>query len=166
MNRNTVQFGRITPAGDLAERGPALALGVLLETHGMKPTRCAYAAGIIERHDNSLLIVLPAEQVEGARCWRFPRGSVREGEPPEAAMRRIAKEQLGFAVEIVVGQPPVMTNLEGAEVEMRYFFCGVEYGEPQPIAYAELRWVLKGQLREYEFDDASKAIVDWLLETG
>jgi len=123
------------------------------------------AAGIIERHDNSILIVLPPEQVEGARCWRFPRGLAREGEPPEAAMRRVAQEQLGFAVEIVVGQPPVVVHLEGAEVEMRYFFCGVENGEPRAITYAELRWVPKGHLREYEFDDASKPIVEWMLES-
>jgi hypothetical protein len=55
--------------------------------------------------------------------------------------------------------------LDGREVEMRYFFCGVMDGEPRPGPYAEIRWVSKGHLREYEFDAPSKPVVDWLLES-
>ena len=123
------------------------------------------AAAIIERHDNHVLIALPESQAEGSRWWRFPRGPVRDGEPAEVAMRRIAKEQLGLEIEIVVGQPPIIAPLQDAEVELRYFFCGVIQGEEEPGEYAELRWVPRGQLREYEFDDASRPVVEWILES-
>lgn len=123
------------------------------------------SAGIIERHDNHVLIALPESQAEGARWWRFPRGDVREGESAESAMRRIAREQLGIEVEIVVGQPPLVANLRDAEVELRYFFCGIIQGEAQQREYAELRWAPRGQLREYDFDDASRPVVEWLLES-
>ena len=83
----------------------------------------------------------------------------------EAAMRRIAREQLGIEVEIVVGQPPIVAALQDAEVELRYFFCGVIEGDADRGEYAELRWVPRGQLREYDFDDVSRPVVEWLLES-
>lgn len=123
------------------------------------------AAGIIERQDNHVLIVLPAPAQGRPRLWQFPRDLTQPGEPPEAAMRRIALEQLGLCIEIVVGQPPVMASLDGREVELRYFFCGVADGEPHAGPYAEIRWVSKGHLREYEFDAPSQPIVEWMLES-
>jgi ADP-ribose pyrophosphatase YjhB (NUDIX family) len=120
--------------------------------------------GIIERHDNHVLIVLPSSPDDPTRLWQFPRGLANIDESPEQAMRRIADEQLGIGVEIVVGQPPVAAEINGREVEMRYFFCGVADEEPRPGPYAEIRWVTRGHLREYEFDDPSKPVVEWLLE--
>ncbi len=134
----------------------------------MKPRplrRPRVAVGIIERHDNHVLIVLPSTTDEQTRLWQFPRGSANVDESPEQAMRRTASAQLGIQVEIVVGQPPVPAMLDGQEVEMRYFFCGVAEGEPRPGLYAEIRWVTRGHLREYEFDDSSKPVVEWLLES-
>ncbi len=122
-------------------------------------------AGIIERHDNNILIVLPRSEADAPRLWRFPRGEATPEEPAEAAMRRVAFEQLGIQVETVVGQPPVVTDLDGCETEMRYFFCGLLHGEAQPFDYAEIRWVSKGHLREYEFDAVSRPVVEWLLES-
>jgi len=129
------------------------------------PRRPRVAVGIIERHDNHVLIVLPSSPDDQSRLWQFPRGFACADESPEQAMRRIAFEQLGIDVEIVVGQPPVTAMLDGREVEMRYFFCGVTDGEPSPGPYVEIRWVTRGHLREYEFDDPSKPVVEWLLES-
>ncbi len=80
-------------------------------------------------------------------------------------MRRIAREQLAVEVDIVVGQPPLTQAIDGAEAEVRYFFCGVLDGQPQPIPYAELRWVPKAHLREYDFDAPSAEVVAWLLKS-
>jgi len=121
--------------------------------------------GIIERHDNHVLIVLPSRPDGEARLWQFPRGLTCANESPEQAMRRTAYEQLGIHIEIVVGQPPVTAKLDGREVEMRCFFCGVADGVPRPGPYAEIRWVSRGHLREYEFDDSAKPVVEWLLES-
>ena len=129
------------------------------------PRRPRVAVGIIERHDNHILIVLPSSPDDQTRLWRFPRGLADIDESPEQAMRSIADEQLGIPVEIVVGQPPVTAMLDGREVEMRCFFCGVADGEPHLGPYAEIRWVTRGHLREYEFDDPSKPVVEWLLES-
>jgi hypothetical protein len=49
-------------------------------------------------------------------------------------------------------------------VELRFFFCGVISGEPQPGHFAELRWVARAQLSEYDFDGVSHPVVKWLLD--
>jgi ADP-ribose pyrophosphatase YjhB (NUDIX family) len=128
--------------------------------HGPRPK---FAAGIIERHDNHVLIALPRTNAQHPREWQFPRGAVRPDESPEAAMRRIAPETVGLTVEIVVGQPPLLAPIEGREVELRYFFCGVVDGQLHSEVYAELRWISTAHLREYDFDEPSRAVVEWLL---
>lgn len=133
-----------------------------------RPDRKIFSVGLIERHDNHFLIALPLpdKQIESRPPrWTFPHGAVEPGESPEAAMRRVAKTNLGMHVEIVVGQPPVRDELDGREVELRYFFCGLITEEPTTNCYAETRWVLKGQLRDYEFADWSQWVADWLLES-
>lgn len=122
-------------------------------------------AGVIERADNHVLIVLLDAADATARRWQFPRGAAKPGESPEAAMRRVAMKQLGMEVEIVVGQPPLFDAAGGDPIELRYFFCGVIKGEPGGDTYAETRWVLKGRLREYEFEPVSGQVVDWLLDS-
>ena len=123
-----------------------------------------YAAGIVERHDNHVLIVLPRGADETLRHWQFPRGKANADESPETAMRRVASQQLGLNVEIVVGQPPVLARIDGEEVEMRFFFCGIIEGTLRAGEYAETAWIHKAHLREYEFDEVSMPVVKWMLE--
>ena len=124
--------------------------------------RPLYAAAIIERADNHILIAIPAE-TEPARQWIFPRGRAEPNESAEAAMRRIARDQLGLFVELVIGQPPFVAEVDEVPCEIRYFFCGVAGGDVRPGPYSAIRWVLRAQLTEYDFDSASKTVVDWLL---
>lgn len=132
----------------------------------ISPKRKLFVAGIIERQDNHLLIALPKEGGPEERRWCFPRGPATLGESPEAAVRRLADRGLGLRVEIVVGQPPLIARIGGEEVELRYFFCGVIRGGVIPGPYAELRWVPRHHLREYDFDQPSQPVVDWLLKAN
>lgn len=128
------------------------------------PIHPCYAAGIIERFDNAMLIRCEECGTAETRHWKFPRGPVREGESPEEAMRRIGREQLGVHLEIVVGQPPILVDVNGRRVELRYFFCGIVSGTLDPGPDEPLRWVSRGHLREYDFDEPSRPVVAWLLE--
>ncbi len=152
----------------------------------LQKNRLKYAAAIIERADHHYLIARPATGSEVERLWVFPRGPVRPGEAPEAAIRRIAKADLGVALEVVVGQPPLVMKVDGEEAVLRYFFCGIVSGEPRAGAvrfnpgsgagagrpgptsaegpYCEVRWVSKGHLREYDFDTAAQPVSEWLLD--
>jgi len=123
-----------------------------------------FAAGIIERHDNHVLIALPTSVAAMHRLWQFPRGPVQDDESPEGGIRRFCREQIGLEVEVVVGQPPLLFEIDGQECEVRYFFCGIISGEARPGLFQEIRWVSHAHLREYDFDPASQPIVDWVLE--
>lgn len=129
-----------------------------------RPRGALYVAAIIERHDNQLLIALPAVGPEEARHWRFPRGSAHEYESPEAAIRRVAREDLSIEIEIVVGQPPLEAEIDGVRATLRFFFCGITTGEPARGRYADVRWIPKAHLREYDFDRLSLPVTRWMLE--
>jgi 8-oxo-dGTP pyrophosphatase MutT (NUDIX family) len=131
----------------------------------IRPRRSPFVASIIERANNDILIALARGPDAVLRHWQFPRGRARPDESPEAAMRRVARELLGILVEVIVGQPPVPARIDGEEVEVRFFFCGVADGEPRPEQFVELAWIHKAHLREYEFDAVSKPVVDWMLAT-
>ena len=121
------------------------------------------SAGLIERSDHELLIVLPRSETQSERRWQFPREEVQPKESPESAMRRLAQERLGIEVAITIGQPPVLAQIAGRSVEMRYFHCDVTSGEPSTRDYAEVRWIPKAHLQEYEFDEVSQPVAAWLL---
>jgi len=124
-----------------------------------------YVACIIERHDNDILIARhPTKDHDDTPLWCFPRGRATSEETPEAAMRRVTKDDLGIEVEIVVGQPPLAREIDGAQAELRYFFCGVINSQEKAGPYAELRWIPKHHLQEYEFDDLSKPVAAWIVE--
>jgi len=123
-----------------------------------------YASGILERYDHHVLIALPQREESEPRLWLFPRGVIREKEIPEAAMRRIMNETLGVQIEIVIGQPPIVEPIDGERVQIRYFFCGLISGEPEPGDFEDIRWVSRIHLSEYDFDEASRPVTQWLLE--
>ena len=135
-----------------------------MNDHGRRIRRKSYAIGVIEQHDNHLLIATFKDRSDVSRLWQFPRGIVKSGESPEAAMRRVAKENLGVTVEIVLGQPPLLTELDGKQAELRYFFCSLSAGAPSTGSYAEIQWIPKAHLREYDFDAPSQPVVNWLLK--
>ena len=120
-------------------------------------------AALIERHDGHVLICRPPDVGERRR-WEFPGGPARPGESPEAAIRRLTAEQVGLRTEILQGQPPLRSNREGREAEYRFFLCGPVTGEARPLEYAEVRWVARGQLCEYDFDPPTCDVVRWFSE--
>lgn len=122
------------------------------------------AAALIERYDDCLLIVTVDAADAVPRTWRFPRGSVKPDEFAESALRRVVLEELGVGIEIVVGEPPVLCQVDGVETEVRYFFCGLSAGEPKSGPYAAIEWVKPGRLGDYTFDGPSQPVADWLKE--
>ncbi|MBI4716458.1 MAG: NUDIX domain-containing protein [Planctomycetes bacterium] len=123
-----------------------------------------FAAGIIEHTDHRVLIAHCGEGDAATRLWHFPWGAAAPGESPEAAMRRIGTETLGVTLHVAVGQPPVIQEIDGESVEVRYFLCTVAAGTLDPGPDDPFRWESVGHLREYEFEPACRPVVQWLLE--
>ena len=81
-------------------------------------------------------------------------------------MRRVARRRLGIEVEVILGQPPLVEIVDDQPIELRYFFCGLSADAPQRGAYADIRWIPKAHLCEYDFDPPSESVARWLLDSG
>lgn len=134
-----------------------------------KRKRYFYAAGVIERENGEVLIATPKDHTGPSRLWQFPRCLVGADESPEAAMCRFAEDELGVSVEVLVGQPPLVFEVDGNEAELRYFFCGAVSEGQCGDGTSEVRWVPRAHLLEYDFEPASRSVCEWILanrETG
>lgn len=120
-----------------------------------------YAVGLLQRADGRYLIYRPTADGDPG-VWLFPRGPVRPGESPEAAMRRVALEQVGLHVELDVGQPPYHVELDGQRVCFRCFLGGVVQGDTDGVADLEMLWVHAVQLVEFDVAPEYKEIAQWL----
>lgn len=96
--------------------------------------------------------------------WTFPSGPLEAGEPPEEAVRRVLRGLEGLEAQIVFGQPPFDHVWDDVMCRWRFYFCQATCDKIRHHDFAELRWVNKPSLREYEFDPVSQQVVDWLLE--
>lgn len=121
------------------------------------------ARAILRRSTRELLILKPQDEPDA--LWQFPGGRADPRESPEAALRRHCRGLLGVELELHVGQPPFVHNFGTHSVTYRYYWAGV-LGEPRAAPACELRWVLPGQLREYDFDAPTRQVVEWLQRTS
>lgn len=118
---------------------------------------------LLERPDGSLLIT--RTRPEPPALWSFPGGVAVPNESPEAALRRVCRDDLRADIDIVKGQWPIEEQKEGERFIFRYYFCRLR-NEPalENHPRIEARWVLPAQLREYDFVDYVKPVVDWLIQ--
>jgi len=130
---------------------------------GLDRPRTVVVSCIIERGRNEVLICRQSQEGAEAGEWEFLTGTVRGKESPEAAMRRTAKERLGITIDIHTGQPPLVNEYQGAPATYRFFVAYITEGQAEPNDYAEIRWVRKGQLCEYDFAGAQQQVVDWYV---
>ena len=131
-----------------------------------RPRRPVYVSGLIERSDDHVMITCSDPSDALQRRWGFPCGLVSGGDSPEAALRALTRKSFGLDVEVMVGQPPILSTVEGEEVELRFFFCGMVEEFDVPAGAPEVRWIPKPHLLEYDFDDMSQPVVDWLCSNG
>lgn len=126
-----------------------------------KPTHNVWteARALLERGRERLIVRAGGE----AANWEFPGGRLMPRESPETALRRICRDAFGVEIELRLGQPPFAHHFGDHRIVYRYYECGVRAGEARPLCGGELRWVLTEQLREYDFDAATRQVVDWLL---
>ncbi len=125
------------------------------------------AAAVLDRVRDGLreiLIVRLEGTPEQPGRWVFPFGPVGPGEMPEPAIRRILAQQLGLHAHIQHGQPPFDQTYGETLYRWRFLFGEVTSPEANNRHYAEVRWVPRQSLVEYEFEPVSQQVVDWLLE--
>lgn len=121
------------------------------------------AAGLIIR-EGRYLIARRKPGVHLAGLWEFPGGKREAGETLEECLRRELWEELNVRVDVLI--PFHMIRHEYAEktVELHFFRCRIESGQPTPVDCTEIRWVYPDQLKDFEFPPADRPVIEALRE--
>lgn len=121
------------------------------------------AAGLINR-DGRYLIARRKSGVHLAGLWEFPGGKREAGETLEECLRRELWEELHVRVDLVSPFHMIRHEYPEKTVELHFFRCMIESGQPTPVDCAEIRWVYPHQFEDFEFPPADRPVLDALQE--
>jgi 8-oxo-dGTP diphosphatase len=108
-------------------------------------------AAVIERGGQVLIGQRKAGEWHAFK-WEFPGGKVEPGEKPAAAIRRELEEELG--IRAAIGPPITEYDFaySGRPPIRLMFYSVVEFeGEPQNLAFEQIRWEKRELLPDYDF---------------
>jgi len=97
--------------------------------------------------------------------WEFPGGRVEEGETDEEALRRELREEMNIEVEVGEQTMHVSHAYPDYDIDFRVFRCRLVSPESaiRHVRVHTHRWVLPGELDEYEFPEADQKTLERLL---
>jgi len=119
-------------------------------------------AAVIFRQDR----VLIGQRVKGQwneDKWEFPGGKVEAGESPREALVRELREEL--AIEAAIGAEMDRYDYEypgRSPIHLIFFRVEQFEGEPQNLAFQDVRWEAAGRLAEYDFLEGDAGFVSRL----
>lgn len=135
------------------------------------------AVGVIfnsEELGNKILLAKRSDDQHQGGLWEFPGGKIEQGESVQVALKRELREELGMQCAVENMQPIIQIPFHYSDKSVlldvwavydgileKLSSCGSELligQEGQPLA-----WVERGDLSNYEFPAANKAIIDALL---
>ena len=132
-----------------------------MDTEDTEKKMRTVVAAVIERGDRRLLIGQRRREDSSSLKWEFPGGKVRNGETPEAALARELSEELGVTMTKCVEMGRVRHQYEGAadELEIRFFAAAIADGDPKPVCFEQIAWVLPKELGAYDFLAANRELI-------
>jgi 8-oxo-dGTP diphosphatase len=118
-------------------------------------------AAVIERGDRRLLIGQRRRDDSSPLKWEFPGGKVRDGEGAEAALARELREELGVTLTkcVEIGRVRHRYAASAEELEIRFFAAAMAEGEPAPLCFEQIAWVLPKELGDYDFLAANRELI-------
>ena len=119
------------------------------------------AAGLIKRN-NRYLIARRKAGVHLAGFWEFPGGKREAGESLADCLRRELWEELSIQIDSPIRYQVIRHEYSDKVVELHFFHCAIEQGEPVPLGCEEVRWVLPEELTQFTFPPADYAVIQFL----
>ena len=119
------------------------------------------AAGLIKRN-NRYLIARRKADVHLAGFWEFPGGKREAGESFADCLRRELWEELSIQIDSPIRYQIVRHEYSDKVIELHFFHCAIEQGEPVPLGCEEIRWVLPEELTQFTFPPADYAVIQSL----
>ena len=99
-------------------------------------------AAIIEKDDKVLITQRKADDKRSLK-WEFPGGKVKDGETPEACLKREIKEELGIDVSVLGYFGTSIYHYDDISVELMAYQAVWQAGEIILNAHNDFRWVLR-----------------------
>jgi mutator protein MutT len=98
------------------------------------------AAGLIHR-DGRYLIARRKPGAHLAGFWEFPGGKRETGESFTECLQRELFEELSIRIDLPIPYRIIRHDYLDRIIELHFFRCTIEQGEPMPIGCEEIRWV-------------------------
>ena len=122
-------------------------------------------AAVVEK-DGRILI---AKRKKGWRFegkWEFPGGKIEASETPEECLRRELREELGIETRIGTFICSSTYAYPYATVQLLVYRAFHLSGEYTLHDHQEIRWVIPEELRQYDFPEADKPVIEKLIGAG
>ena len=116
-------------------------------------------AAVIERAG---LILIGQRKPRGRHAlkWEFPGGKIEPGEESRDALARELREELGIEARIGDEIERYDFSYSASHVTRLIFFHVAEFtGEPANLDFAQIAWVERNRLPEYDFLEGDVAFV-------
>ena len=119
------------------------------------------AAGLVFRNGR-LLLTQRAAGSHLAGLWEFPGGKREPGESFEDCLARELMEELG--IETTVGSLiETITHVYPEKtVRLNFYRCQWVRHEPRPLGCADIRWVSRNDLGQFQFPPADERLLERL----
>jgi len=123
------------------------------------------ACALIDRDGRVLLAKRPEDAAMGG-LWEFPGGKLQDGETPETALVRELREELAIETEQSCLAPIGFASEGLGEIHllMPLFVCRKWQGRAQPLVHSALKWVMPGDMLDYEMPAADKPLAAQLRD--
>jgi 8-oxo-dGTP diphosphatase len=118
-------------------------------------------AAVIEREDRRVLIGQRRKNDSSPLKWEFPGGKVQNGEPPETALARELREELGVNLTkcAEIGRVRHQYSNMPGELEIRFYAAAFAEPDITPLCFEQVAWVLPRELGEYDFLAANGPLI-------
>ncbi|MFC4778202.1 8-oxo-dGTP diphosphatase MutT [Paenibacillus sp. GCM10023252] len=120
------------------------------------------AAAIIFNEQGQILIARRRKGKSQEGLWEFPGGKIEEGESVEACLRRELLEEM--QIEIVPLEYFATNDHHYGSIHIRLIAYKASYksGKIALIDHDDVRWISRGELKEYIFAPADIKFVELL----
>ena len=120
-------------------------------------------AALIWDGDRFLICRRPAYKARGL-LWEFVGGKVEPGETKEEALRRECREELDIELAVRDVFMEVVHEYPDLTIRLTLFNAAIASGTPKLLEHVDLRWILPGEIPQYDFCPADEEILRRIIE--
>ena len=94
-----------------------------------------------------------------ALLWEFVGGKTEAGETMEDALIRECREELDITVAVGDIFTQVIHEYPDIHIRLTLFNCTIAEGTPKLLEHNDLKWILSGEIPDFDFCPADKDIL-------